>query len=311
MLPSPAFTCLQDHIARTSDAAFWRPYVTTALARHALVTACEPVPGHNATYPTFICGDLVVKLFGYSKAWQRSHAHECATYKKLATDPKIAAPSLVASGNLYDTPDAPWPYLITTRMPGIPARQADLSLDQQHVLAAAIGHQVKRLHALPPTGVATTADWPDLDVAAANAQGSLPPHLTAQIDAYLATLPSPDLVITHGDITANHVYVTDTGRLTGIIDWGDAMVTDRHTELIQPYRDLFNCHKPLFKTFLDAAAWPTPQDFPRVALAYALHRQTFGLAQHHTMDVFEPIAERHDLAAVPTLDALATELFSL
>ena len=40
-------------------------------------------------------------------------------------------------------------------------------------------------------------------------------------------------------------------------------------------------------------------------------RQAIGLAQHHTMDVFEPIAALFPLPDIATLDELASELFSV
>ncbi len=103
----------------------------------------------------------------------------------------------------------------------------------------------------------------------------------------------------------------ESGRLTGIIDWGDVMVTDRHYELIQLYRDVFGCDKALLRVFLEASDWPVGTDFPRQALGLALHRQAVGLAQHHTMDVFEPIAALLPLQDIGTLDELATELFAV
>ncbi|MBI1813660.1 MAG: phosphotransferase [Deltaproteobacteria bacterium] len=42
----------------------------------------------------------------------------------------------------------------------------------------------------------------------------------------------------HGDLVANHAYV-ENGRLTGIIDWGNAMVTNRRYELGKLYFDTF------------------------------------------------------------------------
>lgn len=70
-------------------------------------------------------------------------------------------------------------------------------------------------------------------------QSSLPPHLIAQIDDYLARLGSCDRVFVHGDLVANHVFV-ENGRFAGVIDWGDAMVTDRHYELGKLYFDSQN-----------------------------------------------------------------------
>jgi hygromycin-B 7''-O-kinase len=163
---------------------------------------------------------------------------------------------------------------------------------------------------LCPSGIATDENWPALNVAAAAEKSSLPPHLISQIDDYLARLGPFDRVFVHGDLVANHVYV-ENGRITGIIDWGDAMVTDRHYELIQLYRDMFGCDKALLRVFLEACNWPVGRDFSRQALGLALYRQAAGLAQHHTMDVFEPIAALFPLYDIGTLDELATELFAI
>ena len=59
------------------------------------------------------------------------------------------------------------------------------------------------------------------------------------------------------------------------------MVTDRHYEFIQLRRSMFGCDKALLRVFLDAYDWAVGKHF---------HRQAGGLAQHHRMDVFEPIA---------------------
>lgn len=227
MLVPPAFASLQEHIALRGDVDFWSPYLNEILARHGLTQAGQQlVPGYNVTYPTFLYGDVVVKLFGYSRAWRARHAA-----------------------------------------------------------------------------------WSSIDVTAAAERSSLPPHLAAQAAAYVAGLGPPDPVVTHGDLTQNHAYV-ENGLLTGIIDWGDTIAADRHYEVIQLYRDMFRCDKNLLRVFLEAADWPAVDDFPRQALGMALHRQAVGLAQHHTVDVFMPIAERFPLHAIPTLDDLAATLFA-
>jgi hygromycin-B 7''-O-kinase len=311
MIAPPTFASLQEHVSRLGDIEFWQPYVAEILKRHHLTDAGrQPAAGFNATYPIFLYGDVVVKLFGYSRSWRESHAGERAAYALLATDPDIAAPRLLAEGQLYDDVDAAWPYLVTTRMSGISWRNAELSAEERFSVAADLGGQVRRVHALRPVGVATHADWSALNVTAAAERSSLPPHLIAQIDAYLARLEPFDRVFCHGDLVANHVLV-EKGRLVGIIDWGDAMVTDRHYELIQPHRDMFGCDKALLRVFLEASEWPVGKDFPRQALGLALHRQAVGLGQHHTMDVFEPIAALLPLQYIGTLDELATLLFAV
>jgi hygromycin-B 7''-O-kinase len=310
MIAPPTFASIQAYVSRLGDVGFWWPYVAGILERHDLADAGrEPVAGFNATYPTFLCGDVVVKLFGYARSWRKGHAFERAAQVLVMTDPKIAAPSLLGEGRLYDHRDA-WPYLITTRMSGIASWRAELSAEQRLSLAAQLGRQVRRVHALRPSGVATLEDWRTSNVAAAAAQSSLPPHLIAQIDAFLARLAPFERVFVHSDLCANHVFV-EHGRLAGIIDWGDAMVTDRHYELIQVHRDMFGCDKAQLRAFLEASDWPVGKHFARQALGLALHRQAVGLAQHHTMDVFEPIAALLPLQDIDTLDQLATELFAV
>lgn len=307
----PDFASPQDFVARIGDAEFWGPYVTEVLERHDPAD-CDRTPeaGFKPTYPTFVCGEVVVKLFGGPGPWRRSFTGERAAHEVIAGDPGISAPRLLGAGRLYEDDAAPWPYLVTTRMPGVASWRAGLSEKQRHALAVEVGRQVRRLHALKPAGVATYEDWRTLDVPDAARQSSLPPHLVAQVADYLAALGPVDPVFAHGDIAANHVFV-EAGRFAGIIDWGDAMLADRHYEIIQIHRDLFDCNKTLLRAFLEASAWPLARDFPRQALGHALQRQAVGLAQHHSMDIFEPIAARFPLKDIATLDELSTELFGL
>jgi hypothetical protein len=312
MVALPAFASVQEYVSRLGDVDYWGPYLAEILARHGLTDARQtPVAGFNVSYPTFLYGDVVVKLFGHIRPARRSYLAERAAYAVIGTDPAIAAPKVLGEGRLFDDATGePWPYLIFSRMPGVATWRAELSDDQMRALAVDLGRQIRQLHALLPTGIATHADWAGVSVTEAATRSSLPPHLAAQAEAYVARLGPFDRVVVHCDITQNHVYVED-GRFVGIIDWGDALVTDRHVELIQIYRDTLCCDKALFQVFLEASGWPVGHDFPYRALAFALHRQAVGLAQHNTIDVFMPIAAKYPLHDIPTLDDLATLLFAL
>jgi len=307
----PAIASVQDYVSRLGDVDFWGPYVAEILGRHDLAEAGPgPMAGFNPTYPTFLCGGVVVKLYGCSGAWRESHAAERAALALVATDPEIAAPRLLAEGRLYDDARAPWPYLVMARVPGASWRDSGLSHEQRHSIAADLGRQMRRVHALRPSPLVTDESWPVLDVRAAAARSSLPPHLVAQVDDYVRRIRPFDRVFVHGDLTSAHAFV-ESGHLAGIIDWGDSIVTDRHYELIQLHRDVFACDKALLRVFLDACDWPVTRDFPRRALGLALYRQAVGLAQHHTMDVFEPVAALLPLEDFATLDELAHELFAV
>jgi hypothetical protein len=307
----PTFASVLEFSDGLGDADFWSPYVAEVLERHDLAAvAREPVAGVGGTYPTFLCGDVVVKLFGYARAWRDSHESERAAPALVGADPVIVAPRLLAEGRLFDNIDASWPYLVTTRVRGFAWEYAELSAEQRISVAVELGRQVRRVHTLRPAGLATHGDWASLGVAEAAARSSLPQHLVAQIDDYLARLGPVDPVFVHGDLMFRHVFVED-GRLSGIIDWGDAMVTDRHYELAQLHLALFDCDRALLRAFLDGSDWPVTEDFARLAMGQALYRQAHGLAQHPTMDVFYKLPALLPLEDVYTLDELATELFAV
>lgn len=286
-----------------TDVAFWQPHITEILTSHGLPGA-KPVAGEGGTFPTFVCGEAVVKLLGHVPGARQAYEAERAAYETLAGSE--AAPNLIASGQL----SADWSYLITSTMPGTAWSSAELSAEQRRSAAGELGRQIRRIHARAPIEVPTDASWAALDVTTAAGQSSLPKHLAAQAAEYVRRLGRPDRVFLHGDVTDRHVFVSD-GGLTGIIDWGDAVVADRHYEIIQVYRALFDCDRELLKAFLAASEWPVTKDFPNQALGYALIRQAVGLTQHLTMDVFEPIAAHFPLAEIATLNELATVLFAI
>lgn len=307
----PEFASLDDYMSRCRDVDFWSPYVAHILDRLGLADAgWQLEAGYNPTWPTFLCGDVVVKLFGFHNVWRRVFEAERAALALVSDDPEIAAPRLLGQGSLFDDPD-PWPYLVTGRVPRVAAWPTEPSAAQWPSIAVELGTQVRRVHALrPSSGIATDADWADIDVVAAAARSSLPSHLVAQVADYIARLGPFDNVFVHGDLVSQHVFVQD-GRVTGIIDWADAIVTDRHYEIIQVFRDTFDCDKVLLRVFLDASDWPVAPDFPQKALGHALRRQGMMLAQHPGGDVFMPIAQKFPLRDIDTLDELATELFAV
>jgi hypothetical protein len=110
MTAPPAFVSIEEHVSHLRDVGFWWPYLAEILERHDRADAGEePVAGFNPTYPTFVYGDIVVKLFGNSPAWRESNAAEHAALALVATDLGIAAPSLLGEGRLSEDVDAPWP----------------------------------------------------------------------------------------------------------------------------------------------------------------------------------------------------------
>lgn len=291
--------------ARLSDAAFWAPYVSEVLRRHGLPSG-TPRVGTPGTFPTFLVGGYVVKLFGEHFAGATDYATECAVYEVLRGAPGLPVPALIAAGELFEgaAPDVwPWPYLITTRIGGEPWRTAATTLDAQRALARELGTVMRAVHALPHPATLVRGQDPLAElratcIARQRAWGTLPPHLVAQIDGYLAE-PSPERRLVHADLHADHLFA-DGARLTGVIDWADALVCDLYYELPALHLGAFGGHPELLREFLAGYRWAVGPDFQRRAMTMALL---------HQFDVWEELAPTLGTAA--TLEDLAARVWQI
>ncbi len=311
MTAPPRFRSLRDYVSQIGNVGFWRPHIERILARHGLTGSGRDLEaGFNPTYPTFMYGDLVLKLFGCFPAWRESHRIERRAHALIASDPKIAAPRMLAEGNLCEDPEAHWPYLITERVSGVPWMCAGLPPTEHISVVRDAGRQIKRVHRLRPCNMPESRAWQASEIAAAAMHSSLPSHLIGQVEEYMARLGPFDRVFVHGDLVSNHIFVRN-GRLVGIIDWGDATVTDRHYELAKLHLGAFDGNRDLLRAFLEASEWPVAKDFAFKSLGLALYRQATGIAQHHTFDVFHGVPSLERFDGIGTLEDLAVELFAV
>lgn len=127
---------------------------------------------------------------------------------------------------------------------------------------------------------------------------SLPGHLTEQIPAYLSDYRPGRVCLVRADLTEDHLFVDD-GRLLGVIDWGDAMITDLFYELGPLHLGAFAADRRLLHAFLEGYHWPIDSDFADHALRVALM---------HEFDLFGVVAEA--ASAADSLAALALALWN-
>jgi hypothetical protein len=100
------------------DAAYWGPYVAEA-ARRERIPVTHAEAAFVGTFPTFLIGDHVVKLFGPAFDGLHAWAAERSMHKALAARPDLPVPALVAAGALFDASHTwRWPYLVTRRLHG-------------------------------------------------------------------------------------------------------------------------------------------------------------------------------------------------
>jgi hygromycin-B 7''-O-kinase len=306
------FETKEEYLSKKSDISFWKVHIAELLESNNLKQSMDNIqPGFNSTYPVFVLDDLVIKFFCYRKNWQLVYQKECAAHQIIAKNPEILAPQIVAFGE-EDKNVGSWAYHISTRIVGNSWLNSELTRAQQITVFSELGSQLKMIHALPIDSdlIERFDNFDHLDVIAAAQNSSLPKHLINQIDDFLTAMPPFDCVLVNSDIVLMHVFVNN-GHLSGIIDWGDAAITDRHYELGKLCLE-FPGDKVLLKSLLEAASWPVTETFAHQALGMALYRQAVGLTQHNTFDAFHklPGAIEH-LERVKTLDDLSKILFEI
>jgi hygromycin-B 7''-O-kinase len=301
----PVFSSYRQCFETLRDTGFWEPYVHAVLVRHHLQPAAVEV-GAEGQYPTFLVGDVVVKLFvGIRANWREDSATELAMYQCVSDRAGVPVPHLLAHGRLYDGAD-PWPYLVTERLTGAPWRDASLTRRQRLEAAHQLGTAVRTLHNIPVPDVPIFAtSWlvphrPDRTDQ--HRRRVLPTHLADQIDRYVIQ-DWPLRCLVHADLTEDHVFVTGRGQLVGVIDWGDAQATDPHYELAPLHVLTFGGDKELLVSFLDGYGWELAADFIRRAMSAALLHRKFSL--------FSAIDALRPLDTFANLDELASYLWDI
>lgn len=300
MISPPVFESIDAYGSRLGDVDYWRPYVEAALASSGLSDVVE-VSGFEGTYPTLVGERLVVKLFGYFPGWRESAAAEVAANRAIEHDDGVSAPTIIASGSLFPGDSADWPFLIMERLAGRAWREAQLGAVAAGSVASQLGTQIRRLHDSGTTSL-VREDWIAAHgTGAAERQrgwGSLPDHLIDQIPTYLDSYRGGRRCLVHGDLTEDHLFVTgDT--LLGIIDWGDAMVTDPFYELGALHLGAFAGDRRLLGRFLTGYGWRLEEGFADHALQVALM---------HEFDLFPSIADA--AATARSLTILAEKVWT-
>jgi len=204
-----------------------------AVAEHAPAYRDLPlaVLGAGLDHHAFRVGDLVVRVGGDA-------AREAALLRLVGgrlplpvPEPRFADPE---RGVLA------YPFL-----PGTPLLGRTPPADA----AARLGHVLAELHAIDPVGVpdepADPREW------LADLTGP------AELLRVVRATPPPvadERVLAHADLGAEHLLAAD-GRLTGVLDWSDAAVTDPALDFARLYRDFG-------PAFLDTALRAYGRDSP-------------------------------------------------
>jgi hygromycin-B 7''-O-kinase len=322
----PVFQSRAEYAGRFTDAAYWRPYVEAVCARQGL-GPCGAIraglPGTNAVF--LVDSRYAVKLYTDLFGGATSFAAERDLYGWFAAHPGLPVPALVAQGDLFPTGDGwPWPYIVTTVVPGVSYGEAAAGVAYADKLALAtfLGGVCRGLHGTSWPGTpALPARWePFLDFLAARrracvadqrAWGTLPARLIDQIDAYLPPLadlvdPAVPPCLLHCDLNADHVlgdFRAGHWRPTGLIDFGDAQVGDPAYELPALHLGLFHGDKALLR------AWRTAYGGRATGDARWI-RRAMSMTLLHQFDVLTDLFRALPAARrITSLEELATLLW--
>jgi aminoglycoside phosphotransferase (APT) family kinase protein len=141
--------------------------------------------------------------------------------------------------------------------------------------AERLGRFLRELHGIDPEAVTDLIPTDDADPDTWLADLAGPQELIRTLHASRPR-PSPERVVAHADLGAEHILELD-GELSGIIDWSDAAITDPALDFARLYRDF----GPGFLDELSRVYGPLPEAMPRVtffARCAALEDLAYGRA---------------------------------
>ncbi len=282
----PDLPSVADYRRVHTEDSVWLPAMAAICGRHDLEATRlgRQVAG---THVVFRAGSRVVKL--YAPFWLEDYAAEHAALEHLDGLP---VPELVARGEIEG-----WPYLVMTVVPGTPAEDVWPELDgaQRVDLARQVGALMKRLHRQSPVPE-LRIDWDAFlgeRIAGAESFHSAGEPWGAWIRLRLAGFREGPFTpaLLHADITADHVLLSrsDPGwRITGLIDFGDAMMGHPFYEFIAPLAFYCFGHPAASRALLEGYGLDaTPENTDRLTTYCLLHK--FGrigvfLARHPAAD---------------------------
>jgi aminoglycoside phosphotransferase (APT) family kinase protein len=215
--------------------------------------------GRGLDNTTFAAGDLVLRV-----AEGRNVGREARLLEAVAAEVSIPIPT-----PLFADDDAG--VLAHERVPGEPL----LGRSPAPGAAARLGRFLRELHGIDPELVTDLIPAEDADPDAWLAELEGPRELLRVLHA-TRPRPSPQRVVAHADLGAEHVLELD-GELTGIIDWSDAAITDPALDFARLYRDF----GPRFLDELLHVYGPLQDAIPRItyfARCAALEDLAYGRA---------------------------------
>jgi hygromycin-B 7''-O-kinase len=226
------------------ETAVWLPAMREICRRHGLdARALEfAPPGSNVLF--WVDHNRLIKLF--PPLWADDCAREALVLSALANQSGFEVPRVHFSGEVEG-----WPYLVLSRLSGVSLDMIweGLNPADRERIAVGLGSMMAELHRTPTNDLSELGpDWNTflqgqlhtcLDTQ--RAAGASPAWL-ADIAAFYSDLPSlvtPGYqpVLINADLNPEHIFCRETPAgwdVTGILDFGDAMLGHPYYEFVCP-----------------------------------------------------------------------------
>jgi aminoglycoside phosphotransferase (APT) family kinase protein len=245
----------------------------------------------NAVYR--IGGQRYLKVFGPTA--ERQFHIERSVLRTLEAHTVIPAPRIVTDGERTADPS----YLVLTEIAGATAENVweNLARPQQLALARDFGAITAAIHRLPQESLAAveqqfggrsehTQVWKNRRIVEIEATETLSVKQRADLLRFLHEEAPQHFdaqpTLTHYDLAHNHIYLSqDTGtwQVTGIIDWGDAMLGPPEWDVAYLWFWTFTRDRAAMRECLQTlyADSPPPDRFARRCMAASLYTPSMSL----------------------------------
>lgn len=240
----PALTTEAELDALRLEPRRWVPVLAEIAEAHGLSRAELRAAGEGSNLVALLGDDLVIKLF--PPIMRHQYESERLTLRHLRGRLSVAIPETVIYGETGG-----WPYLVMTRVEGTPLSKvwSECTEEEKRAILVSVGQLTAEVQSIPPGPLtALEPEWKGFITGQAercrshHERRGLAPHLLDQIGPYLektrSVLPeSFQPAILTGEYTPGNLLMTrEAGawRLSGLIDFGDAMVGFSEYDLLGP-----------------------------------------------------------------------------